>query len=84
MAVVYATAPYDAELDAQWQEWFDGSVVPEGNEPEGQADPAASADLVVATFDDQSGHPVNVFVDAIANGVDDEVTYVGRDLRPIR
>jgi hypothetical protein len=48
MAVVCASAPYDAELDAEWQDWFDGTVVPGGNEPEGQADPAAVAEIEAA------------------------------------
>lgn len=41
---------------------------------------SADGDLVVATFDQDRGYPVNVYIDQIANAVDDELTYWVQDL----
>ena len=43
---------------------------------------AVESDLVVATFDDELGYPLQAYVDSISNAVDDEVTYVVRKLTP--
>jgi hypothetical protein len=41
-----------------------------------------ASDLVVATFDDQLGHPSTVYFDRLRNAVDDELTIVISDLQP--